>query len=241
MVILLKEYEQYAQIRTVKDVPVILRVDGRSFSKYTKQLKLNKPFDKRLRDIFINVSKDLINEFNPKYVYTFSDEINILFEQPPFNRRMEKINSVIPSFITASFMKHLYLKQHEFDIDICSLKPTSFDSRIIQTASHTREYFKWRQDEAWRNCINSYAQHLLNKTHTPKETSEILYQMKKTDLHELLYENNINIAHVPTWQKRGVLIHKIVEETEGINPKTNEKNISKRKKINVNLEMKLIN
>ena len=105
----MKEYEQFSQLKVIPDMPVIIRVDGRSFSNYTKQLKLQKPFDERLRDIFIEVSKDLIKEFNPKYVYTFSDEINILFSEVPFNGRIEKIDSVIPSFISSSFMKHLYL------------------------------------------------------------------------------------------------------------------------------------
>ena len=238
---LLKNYEQFSQLKVIKDIPLILRIDGRTFSNYTKQLKLQKPFDDRLRDLFIEVSKDLIKEFNPKYVYTFSDEINILFTQAPFNGRIEKIDSVLASFVTASFMKHLFINQEKFDTDITRLKPASFDCRIISTSKHIKEYFKNRQDEAWRNCLNGYAQYILNKTHTPKETSQILYKLKKSDIHELLYEHNINIAHVPTWQKRGICIHKIIQTSEGINPTNNQKNISTRKKIKVNLEMELLN
>ena len=236
----MKKYEQFSQLKLIEDIPLILRIDGRSFSKYTKQLNLKKPFDERLRDLFINVSKDLIQEFNPKYVYTFSDEINILFKEVPFNGRIEKIDSVIASFVTASFMKHLFSNKEKFDVDITKLKPTSFDCRIIST-THITEYFKFRQDEAWRNCLNGYAQHVLNKNHTSRETSEILYKLKKSDIHELLYEHKINIAHVPTWQKRGVCIHKINESKEGVNPKNNKKNISTKKLIKVNLEMKLLN
>ena len=90
----MKEYEQFSQLKVIPDMPIILRLDGRSFSKYTKQLNLQKPFDERLRDIFIEVSKEFIKEFNPKYVYTFSDEINVYFTHIPFNGRVEKINSV---------------------------------------------------------------------------------------------------------------------------------------------------
>lgn len=237
----MKNYEQFSQIKVIGDIPLILRVDGRSFSNYTKKLNLNKPFDDRLRDIFIEVSKDLINEFSPEYVYIFSDEINILFNEAPFNGRIEKIDSVIASFITASFMKHLFLNQDKFDVDVTKLKPASFDCRIISTSTHTRDYFKYRQDEAWRNCLNGYAQFILNKTHSPKETSQILYKLKKSDIHELLYQNDININNVPIWQKRGICIHKVLESKEGINPLTKEKNISIRKKIKVNLEMKLLN
>lgn len=227
-------------MKVIKDIPLILRVDGRSFSKYTKQLNLKKPFDERLRDIFIEVSKDFIKEFSPKYIYTFSDEINILFDEAPFNGRIEKIDSVIASFITASFMKHLILNQDRFNVDVTTLKPASFDCRIISTSTHIKDYFKFRQDEAWRNCLNGYAQYVLNQSHSPKETSQILFKLKKSEVHELLYEHDINIAHVPTWQKRGICIHKITETKEGINPVNNQKNISTRKKIKVNLEMKLL-
>ncbi len=238
--IFLKEYEQFSQLKVIPDIPVILRLDGRSFSKYTKELNLQKPFDERLRNIFIEVSKDFIKEFNPKYVYTFSDEINILFTQVPFNGRVEKINSVFPSFVSSSFTKHLLLSKENFDVDLTKLKPVSFDSRIITTSKHIRDYFKWRQDEAWRNCLNAYAQSILNKTHSAKETSEILYKLKKSDIHELLFENGINIAHVPTWHKRGVCLYKVAEEIEGCNPSTGQKNISTRNKIYTDLEMKLI-
>lgn len=235
----MKEYEQFSQLKVIPDMPIIIRVDGRSFSNYTKELKLQKPFDERLRNIFIEVSKDLIKEFNPKYVYTFSDELNILFTEVPFNGRIEKIDSVIASFISSSFMKHIYLNKEAFDINLSKLKSVSFDCRIILTSNHIKDYFKWRQDEAWRNCLNSYAQSVLNRTHTTKETSEILYKLKKADIHELLYEKGINISHVPTWHKRGVCLYKIIEENENHNNIDN-KNINSRKKIYVDLEMNLI-
>lgn len=235
----MKKYEQFSQLKTIPDMPLIIRIDGRSFSNYTKQLHLKKPFDERLRDIFIKTSIDLIKEFNARYVYVFSDEINIYLEEIPFNGRVEKINSIICSYITASFMKHLFLNKNQFDVDILDLKPVSFDSRII-TIKNIKNYFKWRQDEAWRNCLNSYAQFVLNKNHTSKETAQILYKLNKSDIHDLLFEEGINIAHVPTWQKRGVAIYKIKEEKKGFNPKLKENNIYFKNKIYVDMEVSLL-
>lgn len=128
----LKRYEQFSQIKTIPNMPLILRIDGRSFSNYTKKLILEKPFDERLRNIFIEVSKDLMNEFNPKYIYSFSDEINILFNNIPFEGRIEKIDSVLASFVSSSFMKHLLLNKEDFNVDVENLKPASFDCRLIQ-------------------------------------------------------------------------------------------------------------
>jgi tRNA(His) 5'-end guanylyltransferase len=131
------------------------------------------------------------------------------------------------------------LNKESFDIDFFNLKPVSFDCRLILTSNHIKDYFKWRQDEAWRNCLNSYAQSVLNRTHTNKETSEILYKLKKSDIHDLLYENGINISHVPTWHKRGVCLYKKIENIESSNQKLH-KTLNNRKKIYVDLEMNLI-
>lgn len=234
---MLKQYEQFSNLKTVPGMPIILRVDGRYFSKYTKQLHLKKPFDERLRDLFISVAKDVIQEFNPKYIYTFSDEFNILLEHIPFNGRVEKIDSTFASYITGSFMKHLYLNHKKFKVDLRKLNNVSFDSRIITPYNNIREYFKWRQDEAWRNCLNVYAQTALNKKYTPKQTAQKLYKLNKVDLHEILYKNGINPTHMPTWQKRGIAIYKKPRKTEGYNPKSNTKNISVKNKIYVDMEV----
>lgn len=220
-------------------MPIIIRLDGRYFSRYTKSLKLSKPFDERLRDIFIDISKDLIKEFNARYIYTFSDEINILLEEIPFNGRVEKIDSVMASYAASSFMKNMYSRKELFDYYSVDAILPSFDSRIIMTHKNTCNYFKWRQDEAWRNCLNGYAQALLNKTHSSKQTAEILYKLNKSEIHELLFENGINVAHVPTWQKRGIAIYKEKYKINGFNPKDKQTTISYRKKIKVDMELDL--
>lgn len=222
-------------------MPIIIRLDGRTFSRYTKALELEKPFDTRLRDIFIGISKDLIKQFNAKYIYTFSDEINILMEDIPFNGRIEKIDSVLASYATSSFNKYMYLDDELFKKSMESDMLASFDSRIIMTHRNVNNYFRWRQDEAWRNCINSYAQALLNKTHTPKQTAKILYKLDKKELHDLLYENGINIAHVPAWQRRGIAVYKEKYEINGFNPKDNTPTISYRNKIKVDMQLDLFN
>lgn len=237
MLFIFKDYEQFSSLKTVHNMPVILRADGRYFSKYTKQLKLEKPFDERLRDIFINVSRDLMAEFNPRYIYTFSDEINILLEDVPFNGRIEKLDSVFASFIASSFMKHLMKSSDKFSVDIDTLKIPSFDCRIIMAYDNIKDYFKARQNEAWRNCLNSYAQAILNKNHSSKHTAEILYKLNKSEINDLIYENGINIAHVPTWHKRGVAVYKIQKESVGINPKTGQKNISMKNIIYTDTEV----
>ncbi|RAP49542.1 MAG: hypothetical protein BZ133_07625 [Methanosphaera sp. SHI613] len=237
----MKSYEIFSNLKVIEDMPIIIRLDGRYFSRYTKALDFKKPFDQRLRDIFIEVSKDIVKEFNARYIYTFSDEINILLDVIPFNGRVEKINSVFASYATASFNKHLYQNKQLLEKSMESDMLASFDSRIIMTHQHITSYFKWRQDEAWRNCINSYAQAVLNKTNTPKQTAELLYKLNKKEVHDLLFEHGINIAHVPAWQRRGIAVYKEQYEVEGFNPIENKSTISYRNKIKVDMQLDIFN
>lgn len=59
----MKEYESNTQIKLIKKLPVIVRLDGRSFSKFTKGFE--KPFDIEISDIFQKVTlalrKDITN------------------------------------------------------------------------------------------------------------------------------------------------------------------------------------
>ena len=99
----MKEYEIFSELRVPKNSNIIVRIDGRSFHTLTRDLKLEKPYDVDFYKAISEVCKDLFNEFSPLFIYTFSDEINILLNDIPFNGRVEKINSVIASFASSSF------------------------------------------------------------------------------------------------------------------------------------------
>ena len=136
-------------------------------------------------------------------------------------------------------MKHLYQSQNEFDTDLNEITIPSFDCRIITTANHLKDYFIWRQNEAWRNCLNGYAQKVLRTQHSPAEASNILYKMNKSQVHELLFKHGINVAHTPTWHRRGLAVYKRQEEIVGYNPKLDITTKSYRKRVYVDLELDL--
>lgn len=46
----MKEYEAAVDYKIIHKLPIILRLDGVKFSKFTKKLKVEKPFDKNLSD-----------------------------------------------------------------------------------------------------------------------------------------------------------------------------------------------
>lgn len=111
----MKEYEQNTQYSLIKKLPVIIRIDGRAFSKFTKGL--DKPFDKDLSDIFKYVCFKLKEQIdNVKFIYSQSDEISILLTDWDttkekdggridtwYNYRLQKMISVASSVTTCIF------------------------------------------------------------------------------------------------------------------------------------------
>jgi len=59
-------------------MPLIIRVDGKAFSKYTSQLK-DKPFDRQFIGVMTNVAEALCCEIQgAQMAYAQSDEISVL-------------------------------------------------------------------------------------------------------------------------------------------------------------------
>lgn len=229
----MKDYEIYSQLRIPKTSPIILRVDGRAFHTLAGKTDLNKPYDENFKNLMIDVCEDILKEFSPSFIYTFSDEINILLNEIPFNQRIEKIDSVIASFTSSSFTIN-YSKHFNNQL----YKPIAFDCRIILlNKDNVAEYFKWRQDEAWRNCVNSYGICFLKSKYSTKEANERISGLKNNDIHEMLFKEGINLNDVSNWQKRGLALYKKQKKIEGFNKKENIKNKSYRNYIYKDLNL----
>lgn len=245
----MKDYEIYSTMKVPKNSNIILRLDGRKFHSLAKGLNLEKPYDENFYNIITNVCLDIFNQFSPKFIYAFSDEISILLDEIPFSGRIEKINSVFSSLASSSFTYYLLNDySNEFNLDKLSdndrnnVFPISFDSRIIPIDDASIcSYFKWRQDECWRNCINGYGIWALKKESNDKQANEKIKGLKSSDIHDMLFERGINLNDVENWKKRGIGIYKRSWEIEGFNPKKQEKTISTRSEVFVDYELDIFN
>ncbi|WP_321422474.1 tRNA(His) guanylyltransferase Thg1 family protein [uncultured Methanobacterium sp.] len=235
----MKEYEIFSSLKVPFTSPTVVRLDGRNFSQLSRKLEFEKPYDPEFVRIISEAARLLFQEFSPKLAYVFSDEVNLLLGEIPFAGRVEKIDSVMASFLCGAFTRKI-MEQDEFKEKISETKPISFDSRVIPLSrDKVMEYFQWRQLESWRNCLNGYSYWTLREDHSREEAMKILHKKKSSQLHDLLFEKGIKIAHMPTWQRRGIGIYKKGFEIEGLNPLTHEKVISQRKKIFVDWELPL--
>jgi tRNA(His) guanylyltransferase len=233
----MRDCEIFSGLRVPCGSYVVIRLDGRNFSQLSRKLDLKKPYDLEFVQNLLQAACQLFQEFNPSLIYAFSDEINLLLEDIPFAGRLEKINSVFASFLSGALTKEI-MNKDKFIKGLQESKPISFDSRIIPLSEEgILEYFQERQKEAWRNCLNGYAYWTTRKDHSKREAIDLLHKKKSKDLHDILFEKGINMAHLPIWQRRGVGIYKKKVQIEGQNPLTGEKVLSDRMKIFIDWEL----
>lgn len=225
----MKEYEVYSDLRVPVNSKIIVRLDGRSFHSFARSMELTKPYDDDFYKVIVNVCRDLFEEFSPIFIYTFSDEISILLDNMPFNGRIEKINSVMASFTSSSFTMNY---NREFP------KPVAFDSRVIPVNDgDIYDYFKWRQDESWRNCVNGYGIHFLKSKYSSDVANEKISGLNLSDIHEMLFQNGINLNDVETWKKRGIGVYRKNKKVVGFNKKESREQVSYRSYIHVDCEL----
>ncbi|MEM1589943.1 MAG: tRNA(His) guanylyltransferase Thg1 family protein [Candidatus Bathyarchaeia archaeon] len=198
--------EIFSETSIPRGTGFFIRLDGWKFRKLSEVIGAEKPFDERFAKCLVQSGKVLFEKgFNPTLIYTVSDELNILFMKGmPFHGRVEKIDSVIPSLVSAAFTSHLQ--------SLFNKKATAaFDSRIVIMPDENTvvKYLAWRQINAWRNHNNAYAYWLFRKMGCkPHEITKKLKGMKTKEIHETLFRHGINLAKTPQWQRRGILLYK---------------------------------
>ena len=227
----MRVYEQSLDQCILPDIYIVCRLDGRSFTKLTKETcSFEAPFDVRFRDTMIETVKALMGSgFNMLYGYTESDEISLLFERndDTFGRKTRKINSILAGTASAAFSMEAGV-------------PGVFDCRVVPlpTMERVRDYFMWRQEDANRNALNSWCYWTLRKEGLgQKEATAMLLGKSVGFKNELLFERGINYNDLPTWQKRGVgLYYKIVPVT-GFDPVRNVEVRTQRRRLSVDLDL----
>lgn len=219
---------------------IVARLDGRSFTKLTKEtLRIDKgrgvlldvPFDTYFRDAMIATVQHLMSEtgFKILYGYTESDEISLLFNfyETTFGRKLRKLESVLAGEASAKMSQTL--AHHAV-----------FDCRISQlpTVAKVIDYFRWRQEDASRNALSAHCYYALRKKgESARAASSALENLNTSAKNELLFAHGINFNDLPLWQRRGVgLCWETVPHT-GYNPIKEEATNVMRRRLTVRQEL----
>jgi len=71
----MRNFETFSDMRILPECFFAIRVDGRSFHTEAKKMKMERPFDKRLRTAINKSIKSVMKDFGCIFAYTESDEV----------------------------------------------------------------------------------------------------------------------------------------------------------------------
>lgn len=214
-------YEEVPKTKLMRRMPVIIRIDGKSFHTFTRGFQ--KPFDEVLIKTMQETTKYLCENIQGCVLgYTQSDEITLVlvdykkFETYAwFDYEIQKMCSIAASMATMAFNRLFFKNVYDYKIehksdfirfDIFNIydkaieRGAMFDARCFNIPKEeVTNCIYWRQLDASRNSIQMVGQ--ANFSH--KE----LQNKSCSDIQDMLMtQKGINWNDLPTHQKRGTCV-----------------------------------
>lgn len=202
-------YEQKDNLFLNKKTPVIVRVDGSNFSKFTKHFegKFNNDFNQ----IMVNTAEKVAKELSGcQMVTTHSDEISFFLcdfisekTEPLFNYSKRKLESKIAGKVTREFILNLI----EFNYSHLLQDFDCFDARAFNLPKDdVLNYFIYRQLDGVRNSIQ-----MIGRLHFKQKDMLGVSNIKLT---EKLDSIGVSIDSIPLWAKYGNIFFKLPVENK---------------------------
>ena len=208
-----------AKRRTMPLLPVLVRLDGKNFSHWTRGLQ--RPFDERMSQVMIEVTRRLVEAANACIGNTQSDEISLVLYSPTHESqiycdgRIQKLASILSSMCTAWFNELINERIPEKRGRLAF-----FDARVwsVPTQAEAVNVLVWREQDATRNAVlMAAAAHFSHRQMHGKKTDELRAMMR---------EQGTQFESYPVLFKRGTYVQrKIVrrkfndEELQKLPPK----------------------
>lgn len=205
----MKTYERIeTSARFMPGAPIYVRIDGRSFSKFTK--KMAKPYDERMSKVMQDVTAFLVKETGACIGYTQSDEISLVFYQENidssvfFDYKKQKMVSVISGLTSAMFMKLALQVFPEY----CADAVPCFDSRVFVLPNKTEAMnaVLWRVKDATKNSVSMAARSVFPH----KE----LQGRKQDEMITMMLEKGLDWNSYPEYFKSGSFFKRVRYENE---------------------------
>jgi tRNA(His) 5'-end guanylyltransferase len=197
-----KRYEEIESGRRFLPlIPVVARIDGRSFSSFTNGM--DRPYDKVMSDMMIETTKRLVEETNAVVGYTQSDEISLAWHstdirsQVWFDGRIQKMTSQLAAQATLHFNRLLEVMYEKY-----YYRMPTFDARVWQVPNRTEavNMFVWREWDATKNSITMAASHYYSHAE--------LQGKNGSEKQEMLFQKGVNWNNYPTFFKRGTYVQR---------------------------------
>ncbi|KAI1448612.1 tRNA guanylyltransferase [Annulohypoxylon stygium] len=212
-----KQFEQTDNL--LPNTWIVVRIDGRGFTKLCAKYNFEKPNDRRALDLMNAAAKAVVSEIHDITIaYGVSDEFSFVFHKSCtlFERRSSKIVSTIVSTFTAYY---IHLWSTYFPDTPLSPPLPSFDGRAVcyPNVQNLRDYMSWRQ-------VDCHINNLYNTTFwslvqiggvNAKDAEKLLSGTLAADKNEILFSRfNINYNNEPEIFKKGSVIYRDYELVE---------------------------
>ncbi|MFA5048364.1 MAG: tRNA(His) guanylyltransferase Thg1 family protein [Patescibacteria group bacterium] len=214
----MKSYEEVYNYKLLPRAPIIARLDGKGFHNFTKNLKLDKPFDQKFSTWMSETVATIASNIQGCMIgYTQSDEITLVIRTdqseettPWFDNRILKMNSILASMATASFMRSM--------LDTMEKPPVAyFDCRIGAMPNMTEvvNNLIWRQQDCVKNSISSAAYYEIGKKIGRGTARKALHKLNSKERQEILFqETGINWSTYKEEFKNGIVTFRKEIEVE---------------------------
>lgn len=213
-------YEEPAKGRLLRKVPVVIRVDGKSFHTFTKGF--HKPFDTIFRETMMETMKVMCENMQGcVFAYEQSDEITFVltdYESEKssawFDYEVQKMCSVSASMVTMHFnkiftekVKSLYNSDEDQKyintMISAAEKGAMFDSRCFNVPKEdVYNMILARQTDASKNSVAAVAQTYFSAEDLRNKSTSKVQDM-------LMMHKGINWNDFATEQKRGAACYRV--------------------------------
>lgn len=201
----LKAYEaQETARKLIPGVPIYARIDGRSFSKFTRDM--DRPFDNKMTCAMIETVKYLVDKSGATLGYTQSDEISLVWANTDhtaelwFGGKIHKITSVLASMATIAFVEGVMTYFPDWQVYLHRMP--HFDCRVMQVPNldELANCLLWRNLDATKNAVSMAAHHYYSHNELQGKNS--------AQKQEMLFEKGIQFEDYPASFKRGTFVRK---------------------------------
>ncbi|KAL2023639.1 hypothetical protein VTK56DRAFT_1796 [Thermocarpiscus australiensis] len=212
-----KQFEQPDNL--LPNTWVVVRIDGRGFTKFANKYGFEKPNDKRALELMNAAARAVMADLpDITIAYGVSDEYSFVFHKTCtlFERRSSKLVSTIVSTFTAYYV-HCWSTYFP-DTPLSPPLP-SFDGRAVcyPTVQNLRDYMSWRQ-------VDCHINNLYNTTFwaliqlggmDATEAEKTLKGTYAADKNEILFSRfGINYNNEPEMYKKGSVVFRDFELVE---------------------------
>lgn len=179
----IKDAENVFRYKLPERLPVLIRLDGKGFSKFTKNFE--KPFDTNFMELMDKTAKYLCENIQGVQIaYVGSDEITLLIHnykqlnsQSWFNNEIQKMCSISAGMASSYFSLNTGRFAYE---NGSKLQMVVFDSRVfVVPESEVNNSFLFRQRDIMRNSISMFARSLYSHKELLNKNSTELKEMCK--------------------------------------------------------------